>query len=167
LEQPQNLLDLGPLHEQAIAFCKRIADAPELALDCLASNAGLPLTFEGSVVDCPEVFFAILARAPELPHLHELIGVFFGRAHSKCIAFAADLLKNERIARMLPDQRHAAFLHPTNDLNEGALSLLRVTMRRAPNLSLRAYNARMLIRRNNVVELMQTLISKQSEIVRK
>jgi hypothetical protein len=168
-KEAQNLLDLGPLHEQVIAFCKRIADAPELALNTISvtGRTGIPQTFDGRDLDRPEVFYAVLARAPELPHLSDMVSAFFMRAHAKWIVFSADLLQNEAIARMSPDQRRAAFLNPTNDLNEGALGLLRVTMRRAPNLSLRGYNARMMIKRNKVIDFMRTLTPKQRAIVRK
>jgi hypothetical protein len=156
---PENLLDMAALHEQVKQYCQNISTSPGWILTCSASKGdiGLPKTFTGGVIDRPEVFYAVLARSRTLPHLPQLVSAFFQHAHKKWVTFSAEFAQDEKIAHMSPKARCAAWLNTTNDLNEGALGLLRVTMRRAPNMSLQGYNARMLLKKNHVLEYIESL----------
>lgn len=165
----ENLLDLGPLHADIVMFCSRVADNPDLVLLSSSSEGrtGLPTAFNGEAIDRPDVFYAVQARANTLPQLKNIIGAFFCAARVKWEGFSQEYQVNGTIAKMTPVQRHAAFLSTTNDVNEGALGLLRVVLRRAPNLSLQGYNARMLLKRNNVVGYIESLPLEQRAWARK
>jgi hypothetical protein len=150
---PENQLDMGPFHDKLMEYCKRIADDPSILLD----GAQPPTTFTGEAMAQPEVFDAVIKLSSSLPYLPAILGAFFRGAHAKWITFTAEFAQTEQIANLSPAERRAAFLSTTNDVNEGALGMLRVALRKFPNLSLEGYNARMMIRRNNVAGYMRNL----------
>jgi hypothetical protein len=164
----ENLLDLGPYHQQKLDFCKKIAEDPLLALGQGSADGvtGLPLTFEGKNVARPEVIYAVLRAAVHLPHLPVMIAAFFRGAHAKLIEFVKEFEAGGDIAGLSLEERAAAFLSTTNDVNEGALGMLRVALRKSPNLSLVAYNARMMLRKNRVASFMCTMSKAQWEFCR-
>jgi hypothetical protein len=154
-----NLLDLGPLHAKVINYCLSVADDPDIVLRPVSTScepANYPTTIFGEPPKRIAVLQAVYARAGELPHLKAMVSAFFRGAHSKWVTFSAEFEANGKIAKMTPEQRKSAFLHPTNDRNEGALGLLRITLRRSPNVSLRGYNARMLLKANRVDEWLRS-----------
>jgi hypothetical protein len=124
-----------------ITYCARVAAEPNLLLP----TSGLPTTFDGTPLKRVDVFRAVQGYADKLPHLQGMISAFFHDAHVQWTDFAEDFVEDTQIAKLTSDQRQAAFLNTTNDRNEGALGLLRVAMRHAPNLSLQGFNARMLL----------------------
>jgi hypothetical protein len=150
---PENQLDMGPFHDKLMEYCKRIADDPSILLD----GAQPPTTFTGEAMAQPKVFNAVIKLSSSLPHLPAILGAFFCGAHAKWITFTAEFAQTEQIANLSPAERRAAFLSTTNDVNKGALGMLRVALRKFPNLSLEGYNARMMIRRNNVAGYMRNL----------
>jgi hypothetical protein len=152
---PENLLDLGPLHTQLLDYIKNIADNPDAALK--AWSEGMPNTFLNRPIKNPEVYRAMMSLAPQLPHLPAMIQAFFRGAHTKWLNFVTEFAENGQLSKMSKEDRAAAFLSTTNDLNEGALGMLRVALRKMPNLSLQGYNARMLLRKNNLVGYMRAL----------
>jgi hypothetical protein len=162
-----NLLDLAPLHNQVLAYTERVANNPDAILAALSSEADkdLPLTFTGLVPERPAVLRAVCARAVELPHLKAMLVAFFKGAHAKWVTFTEEFAEDSKLSKMTPDQRRAAFLHPTNDRNEGALGRLRVILRRCPNMTLRAYNCRMLIKYNDVVSWFRSKSPKQRTVI--
>jgi hypothetical protein len=93
----------------------------------------------------------------ELPFLCDMVRAFFRGAHRKWVTFAEELAKDGVIAKLSPAQRRRAFMDPTNDVNEGALGMLRVAMRRCPNMSLFGHNARFMMRQNNTVVYLRSL----------
>jgi hypothetical protein len=163
-----NLLDLGPLHDQVLGYTEQLANSPDDLLAALSSEADkdLPLTFTGSAPERPAVLRAIHARAAGLPHFKTMVSVFFKGAHAKWITFTEEFAEDSNLRKMTPDQRQAAFLHPTNDLNEGALGRLRVILRRCPNMTLRAYNCRMLIKYNDVVSWFRSKSPEHCTVIR-
>jgi hypothetical protein len=163
-----NLLDLGPLHDQVLAYTERMANDPDAILTALSSKADedLPLIFTGALPERPAVLRAVSSRAAQLPHLKTMLGAFFKGAHAKWVTFTEEFTQDSKISKLTVDQRRAAFLHPTNDRNEGALGRLRVILRRCPNMTLRAYNCRMVIKYNDVVGWLRTKSSEQRTTIR-
>jgi hypothetical protein len=154
--KPQNLLDKGETHERLLKFIKRIADDPGSAL-AVDHDAGLPLDFLGQPISRPDVYDAVKQLTPQLPHLKTMIQAFFAGAYAKWQNFVTEFAEDGIIAKMTPEERAAVFLSTTNDINEGALGMLRVALRKSPNLSLQGYNARMLLRKNNLVAYMKEM----------
>jgi hypothetical protein len=140
--KPENLLDLGPYHQQKLDFCKKIAEDPLSALGSSSADGvtALPKTFEGKQVEHPKVIHAVLRAAVDLPHLPAMIAAFFRGAHAKLDEFVEEFKSDGDIAGLSTEERAAAFLSTTNDVNEGALGMLRVALRKSPNLSLISYN---------------------------
>jgi hypothetical protein len=148
-----NLLDLGPLHNQVLGYTEQLANSPDALLAALSSEADkdLPLTFTGSASKRPAVLCATHSYAAGLQHFKTMVSVFFKGAHAKWITFTEEFAKDSNLRKMTPDQQQAAFLHPTNDLNKGALGCLCVILWQCPNMTLCAYNCRMLIKYHDVV----------------
>jgi hypothetical protein len=73
------------------------------------------------------------------------------------LKFTAEFAKDAKIPKLSEAQRRKAVLYTTNDINEGALGMLRIALRRAPNMRLFTYNSLMMIRQNNVAEYFATL----------
>jgi hypothetical protein len=167
--KPENLLDLGSYHQQKLEFCKKIADDPLSALGSGSADgeAGLPKTFEGKEVEHPKIIDAVLRAAADLPHLLVMIAAFFRGAHSKLVEFVQEFEAGGDIAGLSTEERAAAFLSTTNDVNEGALGMLRVALCKSPNMGLVSYNARMLLRKNNLVGYMRTMTAAQWKFCRK
>jgi hypothetical protein len=167
--KPENLLDLGPYHQQKLDFCKKIAEDPLSALGSSSADGAtaLPKTFEGKQVEHPKVIHAVLRAAVDLPHLPAMIAAFFRGAHAKLDEFVEEFKSDGDIAGLSAEERAAAFLSTTNDVNEGALGMLRVALRKSPNLSLISYNARMLLRKNGVAGFMRTMSRAQWDFCRR
>jgi hypothetical protein len=165
-----NLLNLGPLHQRVLGYCKQIETNPDIILAALDApdDSALPCTFDGKPPARPHVLQAVAMRSSNLPHLKTMVVAFFKSAQKKWVEFTQEFDSNEKIASMSPVQRRRAFLHATNDRNEGALGRLRVLLRRNPNMSLRAYNARTLIKYNQVVQFLRTSVTpEQRALLRK
>jgi hypothetical protein len=147
--EERNLLDLLDLHKTVVDFCARMAEDPGSLFD----GDGYPQTFNGR--DLPEsgklVIDTVRAHAAKLPHLKRITRAFFRCAHAKWLDFTTEFWEDAQIARLSPEQHRRAFLKITNDVNEGALGMLRVALRHAPNMSLRGFNTRLMLRQNNVV----------------
>jgi hypothetical protein len=161
--QDENLLDLTDFHEQVVDFCECMAAEPELLL-----QDEYPKTFDGQDLD-PEsckIMDAVRGLHAQLPHLKLLLAAFFRGAHAKWLNFTAEFAEDAAMAKLSCDQRRKAFLNTTNDANEGALGMLRVALRRAPNMSLFTYNSLMMIRQNNVAEFFATLDAEGLAFVR-
>jgi hypothetical protein len=148
---PLNALDLGPFHDTLLDYTKRVSEDCSIILQTSASlgSTGLPRTFNGLEPECPEVFYCVYAHAQDLPHLSAMVSAFFQGAHDKLIKFTQEFAKDGTIAKMTAEQRAAAFIDPTNDVNEGALGVLRIAMRRMPHLSLGGLNQRMMLWKND------------------
>jgi hypothetical protein len=82
---------------------------------------------------------------------------FFRGAHDKWVKFTAEFAQDAQIALLIDEQRRRAFLNTINNVNEGALGMLRIALRRSPNMSLFTYNSFMMIRQNNVAEFFASL----------
>lgn len=150
----ENILDLAAFHKCVVDYCKGVADDPDALL-----VAGYPTTFEGEELDADSrvIIDAVHRISGNLPHLKDAIGAFFRGAHEKWVKFTAEFAQDAQIASLSVDQRRRAFLNTTNDVNEGALGMLRIALRRSPNISLFTYNSLMMIRQNNVAEFFASL----------
>jgi hypothetical protein len=107
-------------------------------------------------------------HSQDLPHLSKIVAAFFKSAHQKWITFTEEFHENETVAKMSVEKKSQSFLHPTNDWNEGALGCFHVILCCTPNLSLRQYNAHMLIKYNDVVQFLKTSVTpEQREAMQK
>jgi hypothetical protein len=118
-------------------------------------------TFDGQQLDRDSL--AILAAVDAvrskygLEHCWAILAAFFRGVHAKWVVFTSEFVKDSQIAKLSPEQRRKAWLSTTNDVNEGALGMLRIALRRAPNISLFSFNALAVIRQNNVAKFFVTL----------
>jgi hypothetical protein len=141
----ENILEMGAFHERVVEFCKRTMDSPEGML----SGPNLT-TFDGQQLDSDSL--AILAAVDAvrskygLEHCWAILAAFFRGVHAKWVVFTSEFVKDSQIAKLSPEQRRKAWLSTTNDVNEGALGMLRIALRRAPNISLFSFNALAVIR---------------------
>ncbi|KAL1939556.1 hypothetical protein VTO73DRAFT_9867 [Trametes versicolor] len=101
--QNPNHLDLGPLHEQVVAHCKRIIEDPSLLLapDATPEHG----TLNGQDWERAEVFTAIRDLAPELLHLEGVLVVFFKGALKTWQRFSAEYASGGAIAALTPSER--------------------------------------------------------------
>lgn len=154
--EDENMLDMADYHKQVLAFCKMVADDPNSLL-----STPYPKTLDGQDLDeeSRKIMDAVRAVAEQygLCHLETILGAFFRGAYEKWITFTEGFEQDSPIAKLSPDQRWMAFLNTTNDCNEGALGMLRIALRRAPNISLFLYNSITMIKQNKVAEFFATL----------
>jgi hypothetical protein len=154
--EDENMLEMGPFHDSVVEFCKKAMDDPESIL----SDPDLK-TFDGQQLDSDSL--AILAAVDavrskyKLEHFWAILAAFFRGAHAKWVVFTSEFAKDGQIAKLSPEQRRRAWLSTTNDVNEGALGMLRIALRRAPNISLFSFNALAMIRQNDVARFFATL----------
>jgi hypothetical protein len=134
---PENLLDLGPLHTQLLGYIKKIANDPHAALKTWSE--GMPKTFLNRPIKNPNIYRAMMCLVPQLTHLLAMIQAFFRGTHTKWLNFVTEFAENGELSKMSKEDRVAAFLSTTNNLNKGALGMLRVALRKMPNLSLQGY----------------------------
>jgi hypothetical protein len=150
------MLELAAFHKSVVDFCKKAMDNPE----ALLSDENLK-TFDGQDLDSDSL--AIMAAVDEvrkkydLKHFWAILAAFFRGAHAKWVVFTEEFAEDGKIAKLSPEQRRLAFLNTTNDVNEGALGMLRIALRRAPNVSLFTFNSLAMIRQNDVASFFATL----------
>jgi hypothetical protein len=154
-----NILDLGPLHEQLIAHIKKLIDNVELVFGTDATYE--TAAFDGQPFERPEAFYIIQCIAQDTtkyPHLCSLFVAFLEGALETLIRFCREFAANGVIAHTSPETRKLARMNTTNDANEGALGTLRVSMRRAPRMSLAHFNARLKYKKNQTGMYMKTAL---------
>ncbi|KAG1883974.1 hypothetical protein F4604DRAFT_1677148 [Suillus subluteus] len=144
-----NMLDLGPLHEQLIAHIKKLIDNVELVFGTDATYK--TAAFDGQPFKRPEAFYIIQCIAwntTKYPHLCSLFVAFLEGALETLIRFCREFAANGVITHTSPETRKLVRMNTMNDTNEGALGTLRVSMRRAPRMSLAHFNARLKYKKN-------------------
>ena len=78
-------------------------------------------TLHGEDWQNPDVISKIQELAPNLPHIKELLIVFFQAALETWEWFTSEFAPGEAIDQATTEERELAWLPATNDENEGAL----------------------------------------------
>lgn len=139
-----NGLDLGPDYDQVKQHVGAIVKNPDILLgQGVSHEVG---TLYGGEWDDEGVVHSIRADPGSLPHLREVLIAFFQGALEKWREFTKDICDDPTVTGATPEQRHIAFRHPTNDLNEGALGTLRQEYRAYPNITFGMVNAKLMCR---------------------
>ncbi|KAH7922726.1 hypothetical protein BV22DRAFT_1016713 [Leucogyrophana mollusca] len=144
-----NILDTGPLHARVIEHLKRLITDINLVLAPDASYKTAAL--DGTPFERPEAFYAIQQIAQDsqrYPHVSRLLVAFFEGALATWERFCAEFAPGGVIANSTPSQRQLAHMKTTNDDNEGALGTVRVSLRRAPHMSLAHLNSCFMYKKN-------------------
>ncbi|KAF9231631.1 hypothetical protein BU15DRAFT_68173 [Melanogaster broomeanus] len=158
-----NLLDLGPLHSKLTDHINHVISNVDLVV---ASNATYQTaTLDGKPFERPEAFYVVQAMSHDTtlyPHFRSLLVTFLRGALNTLTRFTTEFAPDGPIAKSTPMERQLARMETTNDMNEGALGTLRVTMRRAPRMSLTQFNARLKFKKNQTGSWMQSFLSRKS-----
>ena len=137
-----NGLDLGPDYNRLKQRMQAVINNPDLLLGQKASHdVG---TLYGEKWDNEGAIEFIRANQDSFPHIREVLIAFFQGALEKWEEFTKDICNDPKVTGATPEQRHLAFRHPANDLNEGALGLLRREYRAYPNITFNMVNAKMM-----------------------
>ncbi|KAJ7082601.1 hypothetical protein C8R43DRAFT_909620 [Mycena crocata] len=139
-DRHMNTLDLGPLHEKVVKFCKAVADNPDLLLTPDATF--VTGTLDGQPWEHSDIFYAIQRMASGLPNLAGCLRAFFTGAADTWKQFGEEFRADGVIAKLSAATRPKIYVNPTNNHNEGALGRLHRAIWTAARLSLSAYNAR-------------------------
>ncbi|EDR09156.1 uncharacterized protein LACBIDRAFT_326543 [Laccaria bicolor S238N-H82] len=145
-KQFTNVLDLGPLHTRVKEHCHTIISNPDLLLSPGATSATGAL--DGKVWERPEAVYTVHAMMDTLPHLRGTLVAFFTGALEGWKCFTTEFEPGGAIDLASPEECERAWIKTTNDDNEGALGVLRVGSRRAPNMSNHQRNAREMHKKN-------------------
>ncbi|KAF8814047.1 hypothetical protein BYT27DRAFT_7206409 [Phlegmacium glaucopus] len=135
----QNMLDLGPLHHHVYEHMQKIISNPDILLgnDVSCSSA----TLDGEEWQNPAVVKKIHELSPTLPHLRDLLLVFFKGAAETWECFTSEFAPGGLIDEATTEEKELAWMPATNDVNEGALGSFRHLMRYQPQLTLLNHNA--------------------------
>jgi len=137
-----NGLDLGPDYDRIKQHMGAVINKPDLLLGQGASHEiG---TLYGEEWDNKEAIEFIRANKDSLPHLREVLIVFFQGALETWKEFTKDICDDPKVTGATPEQRCLAFRHPANDNNEGALGTLRCEYRAYPNITFNMVNAKLM-----------------------
>ncbi|KAF8813366.1 hypothetical protein BYT27DRAFT_7250897, partial [Phlegmacium glaucopus] len=148
----QNMLDLGPLHHHIYEHMQKIISNPDILLgnDVSCSSA----TLDGEEWQNPAVVKKIHELSPTLPHLQDLLLVFFKGAAETWERFTSEFAPGGLIDEATAEEKELAWMPATNDVNEGALESFRHLMRYQPQLTLLNHNALAMFFRNNTQAFM-------------
>ena len=69
------MLDLGPLHNEVLTHIQQIINTPDLLVESKVSHTTGALY--GQKWETPELFPTVKAMADRMPHLKQLVVVFF------------------------------------------------------------------------------------------
>lgn len=139
---PLNGLDLGPDYDRIKRHMGAVIDNPDLLLGWRASHKDG--TLYGEEWDNEDAIEFIRANQYSLPRLQELLVAFFQGALETWEEFTKDICNDPKVTGATPEQRHLAFRHPANDLNEGALGTLRRGYHAYPNITFNMLNAKLM-----------------------
>ncbi|KAH7890481.1 hypothetical protein F5I97DRAFT_1973003 [Phlebopus sp. FC_14] len=155
-----NLLELGPLHSKLTIHLNGLISNPALILspDATYHTAAL----DGKPFERPEAFYIVQKMAQDdktYPHLRPLLVSFLQGATKTLGRFTSEFAPAGTITKSTPTQCELACMETTNDANEGALGTFRITLRRAPRMSLAQFNARFKYRKNQTGKYIKTHFS--------
>ncbi|TEB34020.1 hypothetical protein FA13DRAFT_1828042, partial [Coprinellus micaceus] len=112
----------------------------------------------------PDFIRVVHSMAPTLPHLSSLLCAFFSGAGKTWERFTSEFAPGGLIDEASLEEKELAWMLPTNDINEGALGLFRVMMRRQPQLSLSVQNARAMYFCNETQAFMKQYFVKPEDL---
>jgi hypothetical protein len=121
---------------------------------------------DGLPWDNPEVVYAVQALIPTLPRVRDLVIAFFTGALETWERFTEEFAADGVIATTSTGERLRAWMPTTNDVNEGKLGELRMSSRRAPNMTLQQFNARKMYRKNDTKTYRRLLQSHDHKMIR-
>ncbi|KAK0421689.1 hypothetical protein EV421DRAFT_1894230 [Armillaria borealis] len=120
---------LGPLHQKITQHYEKIIADPDLVIGPKATSA--TGTFDGKPWHNENMFKVV----------QEWIFIAFMKGCLVTwIRFTSEFKAGGMIDGLTAEEREAAWMPATNDVNEGALGTLRITMRRKPCLTLHQFN---------------------------
>jgi len=142
LSGDKNGLDFGPDYDHLKRHLKNVIDHPNLLIGPKIDSA------TGAVDGKPWRNIDIIQKVEQshndYPDLKGALRAFFQGALDKLEKFTTEFKEGSPLSKATPEQRWLAFRRPTNDLNEGALGLLRRTYRRFSNIKFGQLNARLM-----------------------
>ncbi|KAJ7195787.1 hypothetical protein GGX14DRAFT_376713 [Mycena pura] len=106
------------------------------------------------------------ALIPTLPRVRDLVVAFFTGALETWERFTEEFAADGVIATTSTGERLRAWMPTTNDVNEGKLGELRMSSRRAPNMTLQQFNARKMYRKNDTKTYRRLLQSHDHKMIR-
>lgn len=142
--QSTNGLDLGPEFSRLLKHLRTIIKSPDILIGPNVSPT--TATFDGQPWHNPDAIASILRDQHRYPHLRSALIAFFKGALEGWERFTRNVLDNPKLSASTPEQRYEAFRRPANDLNEGALGLMRRTFRNFPRITFGQLNARLMCR---------------------
>jgi hypothetical protein len=142
--QSTNGLDLGPEFNRLLKHLKTITKNPNILIGPNVSYT--TATFDGQPWHNPDVIASILRDRNQYPHLKSALVAFFKGVLESWERFTLDVLDNPTLSAATPEQRYEAFRRPANDLNEGAVGVMRRTFRDFPRITFGQLNARLMCR---------------------
>jgi hypothetical protein len=131
-----------------MAYCEKIIARPELLCGPEASHE--TGSTDGQLWERPEVVYAVLALAPQLPHLRGVVRCVFEGALADWQKFSDEFAPGSKISAMTAEQKREIHVDTTNDVNESGCAVIRQSKRRAPNAGLDHINAKVRYKRNDV-----------------
>lgn len=143
-------LGMGSTQIRVIQHVKSFRDNLDLFMNSEATPE--QSTFDGMQWRSSEVFYAIKALLPSLPHFREVLYAFLNGALAVWERFSDDYLDGGCIQIATVEERYNIYMPPTNDRNEGALGAKRQDARIRPNHSALSSNAIVSLKRNNTEE---------------
>jgi hypothetical protein len=139
-----NGLDLGPDYDRIKGHMNAIIVEPDLLIGQTTTyQTG---TLYGNPWDNEATVRFIQSNQCSLPHLRDILIAFFRGALETWEDFTRDICEEAKVTGATPEQRRLAFRHPANDLNEGALGLLRREYRAFPNITFNMVNMKLMSR---------------------
>ncbi|KIJ63703.1 hypothetical protein HYDPIDRAFT_29059 [Hydnomerulius pinastri MD-312] len=164
LHQFSKILDLGPLHSKVATHLKSLISNINLVI-------GLKSSYKTAALDekpfkHPKAFYVVKMMANDektYPHLRGLLTAFLQGALETFEHFSSEFDPNSFIATATTEQRNLAHMETTNDANEGILSSLCVSMRRAPCMSLAQVNAHFCYKKNNTGSYMRRFLGQKEQ----
>jgi hypothetical protein len=147
-----NMLDLAPLHLEVEHHMNSVIENPEIILSADATYTTGAM--DGKEWEKPDIVDAILKRAPELPHLSDVLVVFFKGARETWKRFTTEFTPGGVIDTATDLQKEQAWMPATNDVNEGMLGSLRQFWRFNPRATLHIFNALAMHQRNDTQKFM-------------
>ena len=142
--QPKNGLDLGPDFDHLLDHIEAIIKDPDILIGPSVSSE--TATLDGRPWHNPDVISIIVSDRDCYPHLKSALVEYFKGTLETWRKFTRDVLDNPKLSAATPEQRYLAFRYPVNNSNEGALGLMRRTVRAFPRLTFAQLNARLTCR---------------------
>ncbi|KLO06451.1 hypothetical protein SCHPADRAFT_861403, partial [Schizopora paradoxa] len=157
----RNALDMGPYHEQVIAFVKRLIETPEIILSPDADPQ--EAVMDGREWTNPEAVAIAQKLAPSFPYLRELFVDFCDGTLVTWQRFSAEFVTGGAIDSASKSNRERAWMPATNDANEGALGRYRVLKRAKVRQTLHLQNAQVMYNRNGTQDFMDAKLNRPQD----